>query len=164
MQKHDKDTLLHNARPVVTKIVKEFGDAQVEYFNPPTIFAGHCSSWLLVLPLDEIGFGTSPVPFFRRNRQLCPYFDIFKGIFSIWKSKIPQEVYKSSNQRWTILWLIFSFNLFWNKCIFTTKNAPNLFVLPLTTNRHWKNNSVCLENRASPKSSILGEEWVQRNC
>ena len=53
-----------------------------------------------------------------------------REIFSRWDSKIAWEMGKSRNQRWTILWLISSFILFWNKCIFDNKKRTELICTP----------------------------------
>ena len=101
-QRHDKVILLHdNARSHVAKVVKKFGNAQMECFIAPAVFSRHCSFWLLIIPKDATRFGKSPVHFFRRNRKLAPKLDSLQRriIFSRWNSKIAWKMGKSSRQR-----------------------------------------------------------------
>jgi len=104
-QRYDKVILLHdNARSHVAKVVKKFGNAQMECFIAPAVFSRHCSFWLLVFSKDATRFGKSPVHFFRRNRKLAPKLDSLQRriIFSRWNSKIAWKIGKSSRLRWTI--------------------------------------------------------------
>lgn len=51
---------------------------------------------------------------------------------------------KSSNQLWTILWLIYSFILFWNKSIFDHKNSDRTYLYSQYNILFVKNNIIFL--------------------
>ena len=103
-------------------------NAEMGGLTPPAVLARRYSCWLPFVSIDGTRLGSSAFPLLWRSQKMDRFVDWLKRriIFSRWNSKIVWEMGKSRNQRWTILWLICSFILFWNKFIFDTKKTDRI--------------------------------------